>query len=209
MPDVARRCVAGGLNIFRKHSAAEAEFGGASTTVAPGFYPERVGGDKGGLAQACLHTKGGESSGNPLVVMFENYSLTFGFGKRCCSRIRFFAVFDDHDPAYKFGEGIDVIDERMPVSAYMKYFVREVDGKAWLLVSIACLLTIFDVVADINVVPIREEADFGKAVVLLGFTPLLSFLVTAMLRQLPFSSRSFSAWMRGAACLGTLLVLNF
>jgi hypothetical protein len=75
----------------------------------------------------------------------------------------FFAVFDDPDPAYKFGEGIDAIDERMPVSAYMKYFVREIDGKARLLVSTACLLPIFDVVADIHVVPIREKADFGRS----------------------------------------------
>lgn len=102
-----------------------------------------------------------------------------------------------------------MIDERMPISAYMKHFVQELDGKAWMLVSIASLFTLLDVIAGTNLVPIREKADFGKAVVLLVFTPLLSFLVTTMLRQLPFSSRTFSAWMRAIACLGTLLILNF
>lgn len=102
-----------------------------------------------------------------------------------------------------------MIDERMPVSAYMKSFVREIDGKAWLLVSIASLVALIDVLADTQLVPIREKTDFGKAVVLLSFTPPLSFLVTAMLRQLPSSSQASSAWMRAIACLGALLVINF
>jgi hypothetical protein len=102
-----------------------------------------------------------------------------------------------------------MIDERMPISAYMKAFVQEIDGKAWILVSIASLVALIDALAGTQLVPIRETADFGKAVVLLVFTPLLTFLVTTMLRQLPFSSRTFSAWMRAVACLGTLLILNF
>ncbi|MBN9463529.1 MAG: hypothetical protein J0H00_20150 [Burkholderiales bacterium] len=101
-----------------------------------------------------------------------------------------------------------MIDERMPVLAYMKSFVREIDGKAWVLVSIASLVALIDVLADTQLVPIREKTDFGKAVVLLFFTPPLSFLVTAMLRQLS-SSQASSAWMRAIACLGALLVINF
>ena len=69
---------------------------------------------------------------------------------------------------------------------------------------------------------LNAESDFSPALlelheapphpaaraVLLVFTPLLSFLVTTMLRQLPFSSRPFSVWMRALACLGTLLILT-
>lgn len=101
------------------------------------------------------------------------------------------------------------MDERMSISAYMKQFVRAIDGKAWLLVSAISLLTLVDVVAGTGAVPIREKSDFGKAVVLLAFTPLLSFLIVTMLRQLPFSQKKYSAWMRSVVCVGTLLFLNF
>jgi hypothetical protein len=102
-----------------------------------------------------------------------------------------------------------MLDVRMPISAYMKAFAQEIDGKTWILVSIVSLVALIDVLAGTQFVPIREKSDFGKAVVLLVFTPLLSFLVTTMLRQLPFSSQKFSAWMRAVACLGVLLILNF
>ncbi len=101
------------------------------------------------------------------------------------------------------------IDERMPVSAYIKAFINEIDGKAWVFVSIASLITLIDVLAGTKLLPIRETTDFGKALVLLAFTPLLSFLVVTMLRQLPLSSGIFSTWVRAMACLGTFLILNF
>jgi hypothetical protein len=105
--------------------------------------------------------------------------------------------------------GGNMIPERLPVSGYMKCFVRQIDGITWVLVSIASLLLLLDVMAGTEFVPIRERTDFGKAIVLLIFTPLISFLVVTFLRQFPFSSGIFSAWMRAAACLGTLLILNF
>lgn len=101
------------------------------------------------------------------------------------------------------------IDERMPVSVYIKAFVKEIDGKAWIFVSIASLIALIDVLAGTKLVPIRETIDFGKSLVLLVFTPLLAFLVVTMLRQLPLSSGIFSAWVRALACLGTFLILNF
>ena len=101
------------------------------------------------------------------------------------------------------------IDERMPISAYMRAFIKELDGQAWALVSIASLLVLIDVLAGTHFVPIRERADFGKSLVQLAFTPLLSFLVITMLRQLPLSSGGLSAWMRALACLGTFLIINF
>jgi len=101
------------------------------------------------------------------------------------------------------------IDERMPVSAYVRAYSKGIDGKAWIIVSIASLVALIDVLAGTQLVPIREAGDFGKAVVLLIFTPLLSFLVTTMLRQLPLSSRTSFAWMRAIACVGTFLILNF
>ncbi len=101
------------------------------------------------------------------------------------------------------------IDERMPVSAYIRSFVKELDGQVCVFISIASLLVLIDLLAGTQLVPIREKTDFGKSLVLLGFTPLLSFLVITMLRQLPLSSGRFSAWIRAMACLGTFLILNF
>ncbi len=101
------------------------------------------------------------------------------------------------------------IDERMPFSTYMKAYSKEIDGRAWLIVSIASLVALIDLLAGTQLVPIREVGDFGKAVVLLVFTPPLSFLVCTMLGQLPLSSRTSSAWMRAIACAGTFLILNF
>lgn len=102
-----------------------------------------------------------------------------------------------------------MIDERMPVSVYMKACSKEIDGKAWGIVSIASLVALIDVLAGTQLLPIREKSDFGKAVVLLLFTPLLSFLVIKMLRQLPLASRTFYVWIRAIACVGTFLILNF
>lgn len=101
------------------------------------------------------------------------------------------------------------IDERLPISAYIKSFIKEIDGKAWIFVSIASLIALIDISAGTKLVPIRETTDFGKSLVLLAFTPLLVFLVVTMLRQLPLSSGRFSAWVRALACLGTFLILNF
>ena len=101
------------------------------------------------------------------------------------------------------------IDERMPVLAYMRAFINEVDGRVWVFVSIVSMVALVDVFAGTQFVPIRERSDFGKSIVLLAFTPLLSFLVTMMLRQLPLSSGRFLAWGRALVCVWTFLFLNF
>jgi hypothetical protein len=100
-------------------------------------------------------------------------------------------------------------DGRMHVSAYMKAFVQEVDGKAWVLVCIASLVVLIDLLIGTKFVPIREKTDFGKAVVLLIFTPLLSFLAATMFRLMSSSSKKYTAWARAALCLGMFLILNF
>jgi len=100
-------------------------------------------------------------------------------------------------------------DGRMPVSKYMKVLARDIDGMSCIFVLFASLVMLFDVLADMKIIPIRETADFGKAVVLIIFTPILSFLLIVVLRQLPLSAMTLSMWMRTVLCLGTLLVLNF
>jgi hypothetical protein len=101
------------------------------------------------------------------------------------------------------------IERGMPFSAYMRAFLKEADGRMWAFVSIADFLVLIDVLTGTQFAPIREQADFGKAIVLLAFSPLLLFLTIAVLQQLPLSSRRFSSWMRALVCLGAFLILNF
>jgi len=102
-----------------------------------------------------------------------------------------------------------MVDGRISVLAYTKLLIDEVDGKAWVLTIFAFLIALLDLLAETNVLPIRDREDFGKALVLLIFSPLITFLVVTMLRQLPFSSKSYAKWMRAIACIGVFLILNF
>jgi len=101
------------------------------------------------------------------------------------------------------------LDERLSVGAYLKISNRTVDGGVWLLICFVTVICIADLLFKTNLIPLREATRPGKALVLLFFTPFLSFLVLVLLRQLPFSQISFCVLMRPGICSSLFLVLNF
>jgi len=115
-------------------------------------------------------------------------------------------TIDNRMPANK---GYIMLEEEMLVSKYMKTLVRNIDGMAWILVAIASVVMLVDVFAGMKIIPIRDTEDFAKTIVLIIFTPILSFLLIVVLRQLPLSSLALFEWARAVVCLGTLLILNF
>lgn len=101
------------------------------------------------------------------------------------------------------------IDERASVTDYLKASLHTIDGLTWVFVCLASALCLLDVTAGLNVIPLRETKDFGKAVVLLLFTPLITFLMLVWLRQLPLGRNSVSSLIRSAMCFASFLAINF
>lgn len=101
------------------------------------------------------------------------------------------------------------MDEKLDVTNYVQKLARTVDGIAWLATCALSLLAAIDMSLGLGLVPLRERADAPKAAVLIVASPILTFLVLVVLRQLPLSRGQFAAAMRAAVVLAFYLLINF
>src|SRR3954464_5263802 len=69
------------------------------------------------------------------------------------------------------------IDENWAIGEYVKASTTTVDGVAWIIVCVASLICLLDILLGINVIPLRDSAKPSKAVTLLLFAPLISFVL--------------------------------
>lgn len=101
------------------------------------------------------------------------------------------------------------IDERLPVSVYLRKIVHTVDGLAWLAISVISVICLLDVILSLDILPTRYTQDQGKAIVLFLFSPLLIFLILVRFRQFQFSGSGFASWLRAGICVAVFFLINF
>lgn len=101
------------------------------------------------------------------------------------------------------------IDERLPVTVYLRATIRTVDGIGWLLVCLVTLLCVLDIQFGTNIIPLRDANKPEKAMTLLVFSPLLTFLILVWLRQFPFGKNTVMTWLRAILCFFAFLIINF
>lgn len=101
------------------------------------------------------------------------------------------------------------IDENLSVKDYLSATVRSLDGVAWLGTCVATIICLMDMVLGLNLIPLRESDMPGKAIVLLLFSPVITFLF--MVRQRQSSSWGLFGveWVRAMVCVGLFLAINF
>jgi hypothetical protein len=101
------------------------------------------------------------------------------------------------------------MNKNISLMQYLIEIIRWVDGKVFLLIISFSVLMLIDVALGVGLIPIRWREDFGKAVVLILFSPLLCFLIITVMRLFPFASKPYSAWFRAGACIYFFIIVNF
>ncbi|MDR3054816.1 MAG: hypothetical protein LBU53_05360 [Zoogloeaceae bacterium] len=98
---------------------------------------------------------------------------------------------------------------KISLCEFMNTFVRQIDGKAWIVTLFFSLVIFIDLLIGTKFIPVRKHDDFNTAVTLLSFSPLLIFVVLVWLRQLPFTSSRYSGWFRVIVCFWMFFGINF
>lgn len=101
------------------------------------------------------------------------------------------------------------MDERQPVSEYLRESAHTLDGGVWLAICAASLVAGIDLAMGSHWLPLRESHNPGKAAVLLAFSSLLTLLALISARQMPFSSHRVSVYLRGVFLIVFFALLNF
>ena len=101
------------------------------------------------------------------------------------------------------------IDESLSVKDYFSATVRSLDGIAWLCTCVATIICLMDIVLGINLIPLREARMPDKAIVILAFSPIITFLFMVRQRQSSPGSLFGVEWVRAIVCVGLFLAFNF
>ncbi|MDM7857707.1 hypothetical protein [Thiopseudomonas acetoxidans] len=101
------------------------------------------------------------------------------------------------------------MNKNISLIRYLTEIMRQVDGKVLLLIMVFSVFMLVDIVLGVGLIPMRWREDFGKALVLILFSPLLCFLIITVMRLFPFASKPCSAWFRAGACIYFFITINF
>ena len=101
------------------------------------------------------------------------------------------------------------MDERLPVKEYFRRLPGSPDGVAWLLILVAAIVGVIDAATGTGLLPLREIPNTAKTVTLLAFSPVLTFLLLVVMRQMPCSSSRTWVWLRTATLIVFFLLTNF
>lgn len=99
--------------------------------------------------------------------------------------------------------------EFMELLEFAKLFIRSIDGVVLLVICFISLLLCIDVFVGESYAPLRDANNPSKAIILLVFSPILSFLLMLRLRQLPFSDSFLVHSIRVVLPIALFIVINF
>lgn len=101
------------------------------------------------------------------------------------------------------------IDEKLPLSKYLKLSLYTIDGFIFILICVMSLLCLMDLYIFGGVFPLAHSKNLGKATVLICFSPLIIFLVMIFLRVASFGSNKNMGIVRASIGIMLFLIFNF
>jgi hypothetical protein len=113
-------------------------------------------------------------------------------------------------PFYEFrGVSKMRVDEKLGLSEYLKLSFATPDGRLWIVVIIATMISLADLLSGYQILPLAYSKNMGKAISLLLFSPIISFFMIIFLRMIPFNENLIMSNVRGLMAVLVFIILNF